>query len=57
MKEKKLKVLLTLRGEALNIVLLEQKKYTEQDSIRGKNKIVNQLLTELSVVRNTKITK
>lgn len=51
MKEKKLKVQVTLKGNALNLVLFEQKKYQEQDTIRGKNKLINQLLCELSEFR------
>ena len=48
MKEKKLKVQVTLTGRALELVLSTQKKYENDDSIRGKSKIINQLLTKLS---------
>lgn len=38
----------TLRGAALQIILDTQKKYREKESRRGKSKIINLLIGELS---------
>lgn len=57
MKEKKIKTQVSLMGKALEIVLSEQKKYKEGDTVRGKSKVINQLLTELYDIKNIKPTK
>lgn len=49
----KLGVRVTLVGEAKDIVKEEQKKYKKKKQIRGKNKIINLLLVELSQLRNS----
>ena len=52
MSKNKLPVQVSLQGKALQIVLDEQKKYTDRDIIRGKGKLINQLLTELYEIKN-----
>lgn len=47
MAKNKVKTLVTLSGDALKIVTIEQKKYNSQDLIRGKSKIINTLLGKM----------
>ena len=50
-KKQNLKVIVTLQGDALNLVTSEQKKYQRKKQIRGKNKLINLLLSELHQLR------
>ena len=50
-KKQSLSLRIVLTGDALTIVKDEKKKYEKKKIIRGKNKIVNLLLSELQQAR------
>jgi hypothetical protein len=53
-KKATVKTQVTLVGAAKDLVLSEQKKYRSKKQIRGKNKLINQLLCELAGLRQIK---
>jgi len=54
MAKKKVTTLVTLSGNALKLVASEQAKYSSQDLIRGKSKVINTLLNKLYELEQNK---